>query len=83
MCKKVFRETIHALCCCAICCSIPLLPFGAKKARNKEITVEDEKKCGRPLDVRWHAGKLYILDAYHGLFELDVKAGRAKHLVCP
>lgn len=45
--------------------------------------MDDEKKCGRPLGVKWRQGKLYILDAYHGLFELDVtNGGRGKHLVC-
>ncbi|CAN0332173.1 unnamed protein product [Pylaiella littoralis] len=53
-----------------------------KKARAKELTLEDEKECGRPLGVKWRDGKLYVLDAYHGLFELDVtKGGRGKHLI--
>lgn len=52
------------------------------QAKAKGLTLEDEKECGRPLGVRWHDGKLYILDAYHGLFELDVKTGGgAMHLV--
>ncbi|CAM9476153.1 unnamed protein product [Scytosiphon promiscuus] len=52
------------------------------KAKAKQLTVEDEKKCGRPLGVKIRAGKLYILDAYHGLFELDLaEGGRGKHLI--
>lgn len=51
------------------------------QAKNKRLTLQDERECGRPLGVRWRAGKLYILDAYHGLFELDVAKGSAKHLV--
>lgn len=45
--------------------------------------MEDEKRCGRPLGVKWRNGKLYILDAYHGLFELVFakRGARAKHLV--
>lgn len=53
------------------------------QAKEKKLSLEDEKKCGRPLGVKWRGGKLYILDAYHGLFELDVANGVhvGKHLV--
>lgn len=52
------------------------------KARKKKLTLEDELTCGRPLGLRWFKGKLYVLDAYHGLFELDMaKDARATHLV--
>lgn len=52
------------------------------QAKAKALTLKDEKECGRPLGIRWRAGKLYILDAYHGLFELDVKkGGGARHVV--
>lgn len=53
------------------------------QAKAKSLTLDDEKECGRPLGVKWRGGKLYILDAYHGLFELDVASGVhvGKHLV--
>lgn len=51
------------------------------QAKEKRLTLEDEIECGRPLGVKWHSGKLYILDAYHGLFELDVAKERAEHMV--
>lgn len=52
------------------------------QAKANNLTLDDEIECGRPLGVRWRDGKLYILDAYHGLFELDVKkGGSARHLV--
>lgn len=55
--------------------------LAATQAKEKKLTPEDERECGRPLGVKWRRGKLYILDAYHGLFELDVaKGGHAKHL---
>ncbi|CAM9657407.1 unnamed protein product, partial [Ectocarpus sp. 6 AP-2014] len=54
-----------------------------EKAKARSLTAEDEKRCGRPLGVKWRNGKLYILDAYHGLFELEFAKGgaRAKHLI--
>lgn len=36
-------------------------------------TREDEMKCGRPLGIRFIDDKLYMMDAYYGLFEVDVK----------
>lgn len=54
-----------------------------RQASKKALTLEDEKQCGRPLGVRWRPGELlYVMDAYHGVFVLDMKnGGRAKHLV--
>nr|XP_054759511.1 adipocyte plasma membrane-associated protein-like [Lytechinus pictus] len=36
-------------------------------------TREDEIKCGRPLGIKFIGDKLYMIDAYYGLFEIDHK----------
>ncbi|XP_041469519.1 adipocyte plasma membrane-associated protein-like [Lytechinus variegatus] len=36
-------------------------------------TREDEMKCGRPLGIKFIGDKLYMIDAYYGLFEIDHK----------
>lgn len=63
----------------------PFISVSSDQAKTKKLTLEDEKRCGRPLGVKFRNGRLYVLDAYHGLFELDVAGGvvgGAKHLVC-
>ncbi|CAM9159565.1 unnamed protein product [Discosporangium mesarthrocarpum] len=55
--------------------SSALLEKCHKLARTMEISVIEEFACGRPLGLRLWGKKLYVLDAYHGLFELDLVAG--------
>ena len=44
-----------------------------------------EKKCGRPLGIRISKNTLFFVDAYHGLFSLDLRSdgGVVSHLVNP
>lgn len=55
------------------------------KAKRLAWNVTAEKLCGRPLGSRIIADRknahpiLYILDAYHGLFEIDLKSNVVKH----
>jgi len=48
---------------------------------------EQERTCGRPLGIRFvkigDKGSLYIFDAYHGLFQLDLATNIAKHIITP
>ncbi|KAF4519007.1 hypothetical protein B566_EDAN009770 [Ephemera danica] len=39
------------------------------------------EKCGRPMGMQFHTdGKLYLTDAYHGLYRVDVDTGKWEHL---
>lgn len=43
-----------------------------------------EKKCGRPLGLRLVQSKhLYISDAYHGIFKIDLRSHKVEHIVTP
>ena len=38
---------------------------------------EDEPECGRPVSMRMSKdGQLYVIDAYHGLFRVNILTGR-------
>lgn len=42
----------------------------------------EEEVCGRPLGMRFDKdGKLYVVDAYYGLYAVDVNTGAAEHLL--
>eukprot|EP00611_Tribonema_gayanum_P020433 TRINITY_DN372_c1_g1_i1.p1 TRINITY_DN372_c1_g1~~TRINITY_DN372_c1_g1_i1.p1 ORF type:complete len:497 (-),score=188.54 TRINITY_DN372_c1_g1_i1:636-2126(-) len=51
----------------------------AARARNRGASEDTERRCGRPLGLQFVASNatLYVLDAYHGLFALDVSAQHA------
>ncbi|KAG5179032.1 hypothetical protein JKP88DRAFT_201232 [Tribonema minus] len=51
----------------------------AARARNRGASEDTERRCGRPLGLQFVASNatLYVLDAYHGLFALDVSARHA------
>lgn len=38
-------------------------------------TIGEEERCGRPLAVRFIDEKLYVMDAFFGLYQLDIKGG--------
>ena len=42
-----------------------------------------EKTCGRPLGIRLSGNTLFFVDAYHGLFSLDLKTLQTSHHVTP
>lgn len=48
---------------------------------------EAERKCGRPLGLRFIQTNgekfLFVLDAYHGLFKLNLTTRTAEHIVTP
>eukprot|EP00596_Hydrurales_sp_CCMP1899_P007075 CAMPEP_0119039350 /NCGR_PEP_ID=MMETSP1177-20130426/8767_1 /TAXON_ID=2985 /ORGANISM="Ochromonas sp, Strain CCMP1899" /LENGTH=382 /DNA_ID=CAMNT_0007003081 /DNA_START=237 /DNA_END=1382 /DNA_ORIENTATION=+ len=54
---------------------------GEARAHRLAWNPEGEKSCGRPLGMRILDNKLYILDAYHGLFSLDLLSNTAEHLI--
>ena len=65
-----------------------LMNYCQKEAKAKRLAwnVTAERLCGRPLGTRMISdsrGKknsvLYILDAYHGLFEIDLKSKSVTH----
>lgn len=42
----------------------------------------EEHICGRPLGMKFHKnGLLYVIDAYHGLFTVDVKTGQKNNIL--
>lgn len=66
--------------------SAELQKYCNKEALSKRLSanVTGERTCGRPLGLRLRRDStLYILDAYHGLFELDLTTLKATHLVTP
>lgn len=38
-------------------------------------TMGEEERCGRPLAVRFIDEKLYVMDAFFGLYQLDITGG--------
>lgn len=43
----------------------------------------DERVCGWPLGTRFAPdGRLYVIDAYLGLFAVDVDTGESNNLIC-
>lgn len=60
-----------------------------EQSMSKELqwNTDMERACGRPLGLRYlrinGVEHLYILDAYHGLFLLDLSMNKARHLVKP
>jgi hypothetical protein len=43
-----------------------------------------ESECGRPLGLRLTKNNnLYVVDAYHGIFRVDVATGNVEHIVRP
>ena len=41
-----------------------------------------EHKCGRPLDLKFDKkGNLYVIDAYYGIFQVNVATGEYKNIV--
>lgn len=41
----------------------------------------NERLCGRPLGLRVHDEVLYIADAYHGIFRMELTTGKVEHLI--
>lgn len=51
---------------------VPVVKFG-KPCKD----FHEESKCGRPLGLVFDtAGNLYVADAYHGIFKVDVTNGK-------
>lgn len=49
----------------------------------KKAGQHEENICGRPLGMEFGKdGFLYVADAYHGLFRIDVKTGEFFQRVC-
>lgn len=44
-----------------------------------------ESECGRPLGLRFakNSNRLYVVDAYHGIFRVNVATGKVEHIVRP
>lgn len=42
----------------------------------------EEEKCGRPLGLKFDKqGRLYVVDAYYGVFKVDVKTGKYEKII--
>ncbi|XP_012055281.1 PREDICTED: adipocyte plasma membrane-associated protein-like [Atta cephalotes] len=56
---------------------VPIVKFG-----EKCDGIWQEHKCGRPLGLKFDKkGNLYVIDAYYGIFQVNVATGEYKNIV--
>lgn len=56
---------------------IEVVKFG-----NKCDGIYEEEKCGRPLGLKFDKnGKLFVIDAYYGIFKVDVKTKKYEKII--